>query len=43
MDDTTYLTIREDAVRLHRWSKEDPERELTTVARAAALDATSAS
>ena len=41
MDDTTYLTIREDAVRLHRWSKEDPERELTAVGRLASLDATS--
>ena len=25
MDDTTYLTIRQDAVRLHRWSPDDPD------------------
>ena len=36
MDDTTFLTIREDAVRLHRWSPEDPERELAMVPRIAA-------
>jgi UDP-2,3-diacylglucosamine hydrolase len=41
MDDTTYLTIREDAVRLHRWSREDPEKELAAVPRAAFLPATS--
>jgi hypothetical protein len=42
MDDTTYLTIREDAVRLHRWSPGDPERELTAVPRIATATATSA-
>ena len=31
MDDTTYLTIREDAVRLHRWSAADPERKVSVV------------
>jgi len=41
MDDTTYLSIREDAVRLHRWSPEDPELELAAVPRSAALPATS--
>ena len=41
MDDTTYLTIREDAVRLHRWSPAEPETELAMVPRSAALPATS--
>jgi UDP-2,3-diacylglucosamine hydrolase len=40
MDDTTYLTIREDAVRLHRWSPENPQRELAAVPRSAALPVT---
>ena len=34
MDDTTYLTIREDAIRLHRWSADDPEHELAAEPRA---------
>ena len=34
MDDTTYLTIREEAIRLHRWSKTDPEHELRAEPRA---------
>lgn len=34
MDDTTYLTIRADAVRLHRWSAADPGREVSSVPRA---------
>lgn len=42
MDDTTYLTIRNDAVRLHRWSMDDPERELASVSRLAAAPLTSA-
>lgn len=33
MDDTTYLTIREDAVRLHRWSMEHPEAVIASVPR----------
>lgn len=33
MDDTTYLTISDEAVRLHRWSPDDPERELSSVDR----------
>jgi UDP-2,3-diacylglucosamine hydrolase len=33
MDDTTYLTIRDDALRLHRWSATDPEHELSVVRR----------
>jgi UDP-2,3-diacylglucosamine hydrolase len=33
MDDTTYLTINDDAVRLHRWSPDDPEHELAAVHR----------
>jgi len=33
MDDTTYLTIREDAIRLHRWSADTPERVVTTIPR----------
>jgi UDP-2,3-diacylglucosamine hydrolase len=41
MDDTTYLTIRADAVRLHRWSKEDPAREIAAVPRAEPARATS--
>ena len=41
MDDTTYLTIREDAVRLHRWSKDDPGHEIAQVPRAAIAGATS--
>lgn len=28
MDDTTYLTIREDAVRLHRWAPGSPAQEI---------------
>ena len=35
MDDTTYLTIREDAVRLHRWSPDNPEEEISLVQRRA--------
>jgi UDP-2,3-diacylglucosamine hydrolase len=35
MDDTTYLTIREDAVRLHRWSPDNPEEEISLVRRRA--------
>jgi predicted phosphodiesterase len=35
MDDTTYLTIDEDAVRLHRWTPEEPGRLLGEVARTA--------
>jgi UDP-2,3-diacylglucosamine hydrolase len=42
MDDTTFLTIREDAVRLHRWSPEDPEQELVTVPRIGSTATTSA-
>jgi hypothetical protein len=41
MDDTTYLTIREDAVRLHRWSPDDPEAELAVVPRSSVVNATS--
>jgi UDP-2,3-diacylglucosamine hydrolase len=41
MDDTTYLTIREDAVRLHRWSIDDPERELSSVPRPGSVTVTS--
>lgn len=41
MDDTTFLTIRDDAVRLHRWSPEGPEHELAAVPRAAAVPLTS--
>jgi UDP-2,3-diacylglucosamine hydrolase len=41
MDDTTYLSIREDAVRLHRWSKEDPERDIAAVNRSDVAAATS--
>lgn len=41
MDDTTYLTIREDAVRLHRWSPEHPQMELAVVPRSTALPVTS--
>jgi UDP-2,3-diacylglucosamine hydrolase len=41
MDDTTYLSIREDAVRLHRWSKDDPEREIASVSRHDVAAATS--
>ena len=41
MDDTTYLTIREDVVRLHRWSAEDPDREVVAVHRATPVSATS--
>jgi UDP-2,3-diacylglucosamine hydrolase len=41
MDDTTYLSIREDAVRLHRWSKDDPGREIARVPRSAIVGATS--
>ncbi len=41
MDDTTYLTIRDDAVRLHRWSQEHPELEVAAVHRTAPLTATS--
>ena len=41
MDDTTYLSIRDDAVRLHRWSPDAPERELAAVTRENALAATS--
>ncbi len=37
MDDTTYLTIREDAVRLHRWSPETPGLEIAVVPRGALL------
>jgi UDP-2,3-diacylglucosamine pyrophosphatase LpxH len=40
MDDTTYLTIREDAVRLHRWSPDDPEAELSVVSRSPVVKAT---
>jgi UDP-2,3-diacylglucosamine hydrolase len=42
MDDTTYLTIRDDAVRLHRWSVASPEQELAVVPRLAPAPATSA-
>lgn len=35
MDDTTYLTIRPDAIRLHRFSAGDPGHELARVPRAA--------
>ncbi len=37
MDDTTYLTIREDAVRLHRWSAATPGLEIAAVPRGALL------
>jgi UDP-2,3-diacylglucosamine hydrolase len=40
MDDTTYLTIREDAVRLHRWSPDDPEAVLAVAPRLASANAT---
>jgi UDP-2,3-diacylglucosamine hydrolase len=36
MDDTTFLTIRPDAVRLHRWSPAEPEQELLGVGRVVA-------
>jgi UDP-2,3-diacylglucosamine hydrolase len=42
MDDTTYLTIRDDAVRLHRWSAESPEQVLRSVGRVATATITSA-
>jgi UDP-2,3-diacylglucosamine hydrolase len=42
MDDTTFLTIREDAIRLHRWSKANPEEELAAVPRVSTATTTSA-
>lgn len=41
MDDTTYLSIRDDAVRLHRWSEANPEHQLAIVTRSALREATS--
>jgi hypothetical protein len=41
MDDTTYLTIRDDAVRLHRWSAADPGHELASEPRLARVAVTS--
>ena len=41
MDDTTFLTIREDAIRLHRWAPDSPEQELASVARSATVSTTS--
>ncbi len=37
LDDTTYLSVRKDAVRLHRWSPEDPNRILATEIRGEAV------
>ena len=37
MDDTTFLTIREDAIRLHRWSEATPEEELAAVPRVSSV------
>ena len=42
MDDTTFLTIREDAIRLHRWSADDPEQDLAVVPRLPVASTTSA-
>jgi UDP-2,3-diacylglucosamine hydrolase len=40
MDDTTYLTIRSEAVRLHRWSAATPAQELQSVSRLATMAVT---
>jgi hypothetical protein len=38
MDDTTWLSIAEDAVRLHRWSASDPASVVAVEERHTALD-----
>jgi UDP-2,3-diacylglucosamine hydrolase len=40
MDDTTYLKISDEAIRLHRWSPDEPERELASVERGIRAPAT---